>query len=451
MTYEIKIKRDMRWRAIAKAIGAGIIARGVITLVTLATVPLMLNYLGEEKFALWALIMSLLALVNFADFGLGNSLVTLAAEAYGRSDVLRIRGLLTNALALVVVSSSVLALLMLSLGIFVPWKTVFNLSSSEDALDARHAVNFLVLGTILALPLGLVYRLQIAVQHGASSSSWQAIASIASLAALVVGTGLGLSLPVLVALTILVPAAIALLNSCVYFGIIERNYAPATKFLSKDLVLQLARPGGAFLLLQIVSVISFSLDPFIVAHFVGNSAIVEYTVAQKVFGLGPLLLGLVLAPLWPAYGEAIANSDFHWARRTFVRALIVSVCVGFFASILLWFLSKPIVSIWMQGNVESSSSLNFAFAAWTIFLCLGLAISNAMNGLHRLRFQLWAAIAFLIVGSVSKVIGASQFGLVGLVWAGTLSYTATFVVPFFLSSQIDKLFQSQDIQPVRID
>jgi O-antigen/teichoic acid export membrane protein len=45
------------------------------------SVPLTLTYLGSERYGMWMAISSIVALLAFADFGLGNGLVNAIAVA----------------------------------------------------------------------------------------------------------------------------------------------------------------------------------------------------------------------------------------------------------------------------------------------------------------------------------------------------------------------------------
>ena len=61
-------------------------ARGTVVLTSLLSVPLTLGYLGKERFGLWMVISSLVALLGLADLGVGNGLLNVLAKAYGKDD-----------------------------------------------------------------------------------------------------------------------------------------------------------------------------------------------------------------------------------------------------------------------------------------------------------------------------------------------------------------------------
>src|ERR1035438_6179081 len=61
-------------------------ARAVQVGTSLITVPLTLKYLGNERFGLWMTISSVLAMASFADFGVGNGVLSKVARAFGKDD-----------------------------------------------------------------------------------------------------------------------------------------------------------------------------------------------------------------------------------------------------------------------------------------------------------------------------------------------------------------------------
>ena len=41
----------------------------------------------------------------------------------------------------------------------------------------------------------------------------------------------------------------------------------------------------------------------------------------------PVLAIIVLSPLWPAYGEAVARDDLPWVHRTLRRSVVIGFAI----------------------------------------------------------------------------------------------------------------------------
>ena len=66
------------------AAATAVLANGVTFLVGIVTVPLTIGYLGLERYGVWTVISSLLIWLAMVDLGLGNGLINVLSDAYGR-------------------------------------------------------------------------------------------------------------------------------------------------------------------------------------------------------------------------------------------------------------------------------------------------------------------------------------------------------------------------------
>jgi O-antigen/teichoic acid export membrane protein len=81
------------------------------------------------------------------------------------------------------------------------------------------------------------------------------------------------------------------------------------------------RPTGAVGL-------AYQSDNLIITHVFNPEAVAQYAVPQKLFNLISIAIGIIVGPLWPVYGEAIARGDGHWVKQTLVRSLIGAVSLA---------------------------------------------------------------------------------------------------------------------------
>ena len=58
-------------------------AKGATLAAMLISVPLTLGYLGPERFGLWMTVAAVIAMLGFADFGLGNGILNAASHYNG--------------------------------------------------------------------------------------------------------------------------------------------------------------------------------------------------------------------------------------------------------------------------------------------------------------------------------------------------------------------------------
>src|SRR5215831_555681 len=65
---------------------SSVFAKFISVISSFITIPLALKYLGTELYGLWMTITSVIVMLNFADFGIGNGVLNLVTTAYGKND-----------------------------------------------------------------------------------------------------------------------------------------------------------------------------------------------------------------------------------------------------------------------------------------------------------------------------------------------------------------------------
>src|SRR5512146_3561300 len=84
-TDAIRRGRERSRRAVLGSVG-GIGARGISYATAMLIVPPSLHYLGTERYGMWMTIGSLIALLSFADLGIGSGVMNGLSAANGRDD-----------------------------------------------------------------------------------------------------------------------------------------------------------------------------------------------------------------------------------------------------------------------------------------------------------------------------------------------------------------------------
>ncbi len=86
-----------RQRRVALSALASALAKVISVSTALISVPLTLHYLGAERYGMWMTMSSLVAMLGFADLGIGNGLLTSVASAHGRDDRAKIKAYVSSA------------------------------------------------------------------------------------------------------------------------------------------------------------------------------------------------------------------------------------------------------------------------------------------------------------------------------------------------------------------
>jgi O-antigen/teichoic acid export membrane protein len=421
-----------RYRRVALTTLTSVGARGLGAFAALVSVPLTLSYLGRERYGVWMTISSIVAMLSFADFGMGNGLLNAVAVANGKNDRESMRKFVSSAFFLLSGTALLIAFLFTLAYPRVAWPALFNVTPGIARNESGPAVVALAACFIINLPLGIVQRIQVGHQEGFMSDLWQGIGSLLSLIAVLLGVHLKWGLPRLILAVSAAPVAATILNGVFLFGWARPWLLPRWDNFRWAAARTLASNGFLFFLLQIGYVVSFSSDNLIVAHVLGASAVPQYAVAQRVFLMVPLMQTTWLAPLWPAYGEAIQRGDNAWVRRTLKRSIMTVVVVSTGLSASLVAVSRPLFKLWVGPELVPPWPLAIGLALWAIVQAAGSAVAMFLNGSNALGFQIRLSIALILLATPLKILMCIHMGTSGIVWGALIAYFFVFSLPLWL-------------------
>ncbi len=423
---------DRQRRVLYSALASGF-ARGVSVLTLFITVPVALAYLGEERYGVWVMITSLTLGLSLVDLGLGNGLINAITEAHGRDEPALAQRYISSAFFLLTGISLSFGLVFLVVQSVVPWPRVFNVITPAAAREAGPATAVFVVCLLVAAPLSVAQRVQAGYQRGFDNSLWQAAGSLFGLAGLLIGVGLGMSLPWMVFAVAGLPLVAAALQAGVLFGWRHRELRPSWRSFSITAAARIFKLGGLFFVLQVAAVVAFASDNLVAAHVLGAELVAEYSVTMQLFSLPALILGTLFMPLWPAYGEAVTRGDFNWVAQTLKRSLLVAVVVAGLPSAVLVMLGQPIVQWWAGSSITPSFFLLLGLGIWAVLQAAGNAVAMFLNGASVVRLQVICASLLALVGLAAKITLARRWGLPGIAWATVIVYGAVVAVPYLVA------------------
>ena len=446
-TTPLSRSRDRNRRAVLTALSSfGARAIGIATV--LISVPLVVGYLGADDYGLWIAVTSLVGVLSLSDLGLGNGLMQFVSEAKGRDNESDAQLYTSSAFYMLCAISAVLLLVFTLISQFLSWAGIFNASALQSADQADMAVAVLVVVTLLAMPVGLVTQVRLGLQEGFNNGLWQAVGSLASLAAILLAVHLRLSIPWLV-LALVGPLAVASVVNGVTLLRKHRHLIPRPSLVSWPIASRVVKLGLVFFFLQVAFAVTVSTDNLLVARILGASRVAEYAIPAKLFMIVPMAIGFVLGPLWPAYREAFVRDDVAWARQTFKRSLLLSLLVGVGSVLALLVAGDALLQFWVGDAVAPPTSLMVALAAWALTSSVALAFAMFLNGANIIRFQAKLVAVQMVVSLVLSIALTRRFGIAGPAWGSTIAMTSCYIVPCAI--YVRRFLRQLDADPVGVE
>jgi O-antigen/teichoic acid export membrane protein len=418
-----------RFRRIGLTSATSIAARGIGFATSLITVPLTLHYLGTERYGLWATLSSVIALASFADFGLGNGLLNAISSAHGRDDREAGAREVSTAFILLLAVAATLGVAFLLAYPHIDWARLYNVTSPRAGAEAGPATAAFV-GCILAnLPLGVVARIRQGYQEGYRTSFFDASGNVLGLLLVLLAIKFHAPLVWLVLAMAGAPVIASLVHTAVLFGRDRPWLRVDLARFDRRTATRLLHHGGLFFALQVAATFASAPDNVIIAQTLGPTSVAHYAVVAKLFSVSVLLSDVALAPLWPAYGEAMARGDHQWVRHTLARSVQAAAIASVLFALLLVVGGNEILARWVGPGFDASLTLRLGLGTWVIVAAIGMAVAMYLNAANLMRVQVACAVAWVPASLVLKVMLVSRWGLAGVPWAMVVAYLALAAVP----------------------
>lgn len=426
---------------------AGASARVISVGTAVISVPLTLHYLGVERYGLWLTISSAITMLGFADLGLNNGIISLLAEAHGRNDERTARMYVSSAFVMLTGIALLLGVSFWAAYPFVHWDRLFNVQSALASREAGPAVAAFTVCFLLNIPLALADRAQMAYQETFTASMWQALGSVFGLIGILTAIWLHAGLPWLVISLAGAPAAAALLNNVDMFGRRRRLLRPRLRSATRGVMKKLAASGMLYFTLQAVGAFAYQADTLVIAHFLGAGEVPQYAVPLRLFMFVPVLLSLVLRPLWPAYADAIARREAAWVRRTFLRITRAVLSFTIPITLVLVVFGTKIIHLWVGGSITPSVFLLVGCGLWGIVTGLTESLAMLYNGANVIGYQVVSATAMGIANLGLSIYLVQRIGVSGPLYGSLIAVLLFTLVP--AAFYVPHMFRSWGAQHAR--
>lgn len=416
-------------RAVLTA-GVNVAAKLVVAATLLVTIPMTREYLGAERFGFWMTIGSLTALLVFADFGIGNGLLNAIASASGRDDRVGMRRQIASALVMVSVVGILVAGVLASVVWTFDLDRVFGVHEPAARADVRPSLLAFLLCLFLGLQAGVVQRVLSGLQRGVDNGVLGIVGQTAAVLCLLAAISQSAGLPWLVISVLGVPSVVTIAGGWLWLWAREPDLVPRRGDADVGSMRALATAGALFFVLQLAASLAFASDNLIGSASAGAVAVGDFAIAAKLFGVVSMVVSIVIAPLWPAYGEALSRGDSLWVRRTLIRSVMMSAIVACVASTALWQLFDLVTGMWLGRALPISQAMLAGFAAWTVVSAVGIPVAVFLNGAQVVRAQVVIAVVFALSCLGLKLLLTPTHGLVILPWVTTVLYLTVVLVSY---------------------
>ena len=336
-----------RYRRIALTTVSGMTARLIGSLLGLVTVPLVLGFLGKDRFGLWAIITTLMAWVSLFDLGMANGLVNMLSAAHGRGEQDEAGRYLSTAFVALVIMALVLCLVMgICLGV-VPWGEALGARGSVDEVTIRRSVAAALSIFVLSLPFSVTQQVY-AYQRTYVWNGFVLAGSILGFLGLLLAVHLRVTMPVLI---LACSVGGPLTTMAAYFYATGRAMPwlrPRVSRVSRKALRGLLSRSVPIFLFQVGALVVNETQSILLAHRCDLSTVASYSVGMRVYMLIIAVIQIGTNSFIPALREAFERGDHDWTTRAFARLLWVRIGIATAGGLFLILLGNTLLSLWLR-------------------------------------------------------------------------------------------------------
>lgn len=368
----------------------------------------MIHYLGNEQFGVWSTLLSMMTWIIYFDLGLGHGLRNKLAESLAKDQSDEARDYISSAYSLIGIISLMLFFTLAIAAFIVPWQKVFN-TQLLGAEKLSYAV--LISGFFIALNfwISLINSVLNAVQK----------ASVVVLGQFLFNA---LSLTLIYVLINTTDASLLYLATIYGISMVGANVLLSVWFYKGNLSLipklsldfshirPLLNLGLQFFVIQIAVLVIFTTDKILITQLFGPEFVTPYDVVFKLFGVITLIYGLITAPLWSSYTDAYHRGDFIWIKGVLRKQLLIFGLI-ILAVIILIFIAKPVIVIWIGGDLIVPMPLVFSMGLFILISTWNNIYAFFLNGIGKIRLQLYSAVLAMLMNIPLAIYFTQYLGL----------------------------------------
>lgn len=354
------------------------VIRGLSLIFSFISTSIMISHYGVTDYSKYSVLMSIYSLNTVLDLGIGNNLISsLASEKLSN---LQIRKMISGALSATFYVS--LIVISITLIFLLPFLEIFN---RTNQVFTQKSIVVLTFGMIISI-LGRLYsKILLGLHKNLKYGFLDFFTSLSTNFLVILFSFLSYSIYTVIASQTVISGLIG----CI---LLQKTYPIeyyVFKFDTKK-ILTLVKNAKYMGTLQILNVLNFQIDAFLIGFFCSSALIAEYAVAWKIFSIVFILTSAFMAPLWAKSSTMWANSQTSELWDILKLRLWTALLIGISSSVAILGLNNYIFRFFTGSLVAPTIQMLLACSFFLIMYLLALPISLMLNGISpgKINFRL---------------------------------------------------------------
>jgi O-antigen/teichoic acid export membrane protein len=407
-----------------------------IFVITFILFRYIVGIIGETDYGIYLFVTAITGYFGILDLGIGNSLVKFMAEFKAREDHEKMNEMINTSFFMFLFVGIIGGIVILFIGTFVLgfFSGIFpGLDSPEFVPKARAIIYIMGVTFVFNLALSSLRGVLAGLQRYDILALITFIMSLINLTITIIVLTLGYGIVELVLFTTL-----SGFGGYIFMAYYIRKLLPqvslSPSFVRRKMIKTLMDLSMSVFLLSIFTMVIYYTDNLVIGLFLDITLITFYQAAWKLYGIPAKVPEIGLAAVIPAASELDAKENINALRRLFLRGTKYILAMCFALSIPLMFLSREILSVWMDSSYSQYYIVVIVLTISLFFVFNNYVANQILIGMNRIKrfVEITGVIAFLNL-ALSLIFIRMGFGLTGVAMGTTIPFV---VLEYFFLKHI---------------
>lgn len=411
----------------------------IAIIISLAIIPITIDYLNAEQYGIWLTLSSIVAWLSFFDVGLGHGFRNRFAEAKAKGDTLLARKYVSTTYFTMLIIFGVVLVVFECANPFINWATILNISQEQNQMLSM-VVSIILIGVCTSFVTNVAGIMLSADQRPA-------------ITAMIATSGQGLALLIIFLLTLLprhdmryiafalswAPVIVTIMVSVWLFTHSYKAFAPSIKLIDRSLIRNIVNLGVKFFIIQVSMILIFQVVNIILSRVLGPAAVTEYNITYKYFSITMMAFNIILSPYWSAFTDAYTKGDLEWMRKVHKKLTKVWLLLAT-VNVLLLICSPVAYKLWLHGSVVIPVETSVSMFIYINILSFSTMYMILLNGTGKVFLQMLIYLACALVAIPASIALCGMFGIPGVLIVLSLVYG---IQAFAARIQLNKILSNQ--------
>lgn len=378
-------------------------------LVTLAMTPFVIHSLGNSMYGLWILIGSFMGYYGLFDFGLGSVVQRFVSSAIGKKDYKEANICISTMFFMY----SIIAIILIILSAIIVFVAPLIVHNNQFLRIFRQII--FILGFSIACSFPLRVFTGILISH----TRYDLVAAVELLQLFVrtllviwsLKSGHGI-----IALA-LITLGVDWLGYVSYFLLskkIMRSFRLSRLFIDIRRIRSFLNYSVYTFTSQIADKLLFKMDYFVIAGFVGLSAITVYSIASRLISYFMEFITSAIGIMLPVFSQYEAKGDYNSIREKYILVTKISSYLSIAVGAIMLTSGKAFITKWMGNEYLYAYNILVILLIPTILSFMQGPVFGLLLGISKHKFYSFTKLGEGILNLILSLILVRKYGVIGV-------------------------------------